>query len=284
MATTKKGKYLAFLHNNLIGHKISQKSQQEISEGLYRMGLTERRLLLYIIAKSITDPTSDSEIPLKYEIRVMDVMNFISGDKEKPIYGDFYNKIRNAARNLMCTLVEYKHPEDGHEVETTWLSAKHYWEKDGIIVIRLAPELTPVLTSLRKNYTVIDLLTVGRLKSKYAIRLYEYLKSVQGLKEVIIDIEELKALLQSPIKSKFFDFNRNVLKSAIAQINTKTDIKVSHRKGNKRGRKWTHIAFDIKANTQKPQLIRQEIEIDLEEAKASAENFKKLLKAEGFDT
>jgi plasmid replication initiation protein len=87
--------------------------------------------------------------------------------------------------------------------------------------------LKPYLLQLKEKFTEYDIFYTLNYKSKYSIRLYEYLKSIhyEELKSYnkTMDITDFQRLLDSPYKT-FRDFNRNVLQIAHKEINEYSDI------------------------------------------------------------
>lgn len=272
MSKDSKGQLQIAMHNNLAVGK------EYLGEGpkrsLYRLSVTDRRLLFYIIAEGIKNHRSDKEIPSYYEIRVQDIAGYM-GVK----HSELYNQIRKSIRRLQTTLISYTDPTDGHIVEVTWLSEGRYWEGEGRIRVGITQALKPVLTGLKEQYTLMDLATCGKLGSGYAMRLYELLKSKQKLKHFLISIEELREILSVTNGKfpRFSAFNKYLLQPAINQIEKRTDLKIRYGKGNPRGRKWTHIAFEIKVKTATEMKMAEKVEDEYIQTELIPE-FKELFK------
>jgi len=254
MSTDKRGDLQVAMHNNLVSCK------NYLGEGpkrsLYRLSITDRRLLLYIIARGIKNHRSDEDIPNHYEIRIQDMAGYM-----KLTHSELYNQVERSVERLSDTTVIYNDPEDGHLVRTKWLSGSHYWEGEGRIKIAISQELKPVLTGLQEQYVLMDLATCGRLGSAYAMRLYELLKSRQKMKIFTIAIDELREILAAEEKyGRFCNFNLQLLKPALKQIHARTDLKVKYGKGNARGRKWTHIAFEVKVKSATEMKLAEKVE------------------------
>jgi len=255
MSKTTNGQLQVAMHNNLTVGK--EYLGDGAKRSLYRLSLTDRRLLFYIIATGIKNHRSNEPIPSYYEIRVQDLAGFMGIN-----HHEIYKQIMQSAERLLSTRLEYIDPEDGHLVKTNWLSGIHYWEGEGRLKVGISHDLKPVLTNLKEQYTLMDLETCGKLGSGYAVRLYELFKSKQKLKHFLISIEELREILAVPEGKflRFCDFNRQLLKGAIVQIQDRTDLKIQYGKGNPRGRKWTHIAFEIKRKTVGEMKLAEKVE------------------------
>ena len=99
------------------------------------------------------------------------------------------------------------------------------------------------LTKENQYYTHYQLKYILPMKSQYAIRLYELLKSYQRNNyEWFFDIEQLKKQLNCESYKDFKDFRRRVLEPAVAEINEFTDIKIAW-EPMKEGRKVVRVVF-----------------------------------------
>lgn len=113
-----------------------------------------------------------------------------------------------------------------------------------VVQIGFADELRPYLLHLRQNYTLYQLDCVLAMRSKYAIRLYEILKSYAYIGEYTTTIADLREDLQIAGYTTYKDIRRRVLDPAVEEINEVTDIFVDPQP-LKTGRAITGIRFDI---------------------------------------
>ena len=108
-----------------------------------------------------------------------------------------------------------------------------------------APKLH--LLQLKEKFTEYELIYTLMFKSRYSIRLYEYLKSIHYDKlkpyETKIDIDKFQKLLDSPYNN-FKDFHTRVLKPAFKEINEYSDI-IFNYELIKQSKKTTHIIIRI---------------------------------------
>lgn len=90
--------------------------------------------------------------------------------------------------------------------------------------MRFDPLLKPFLLELSNKFTSYRLANVIKLKSTYAIRIYELLKQYEDLKERTISLENLRYYLDAmDIYPNYANFKQRVLKPS--QKNwIKTDI------------------------------------------------------------
>ena len=113
--------------------------------------------------------------------------------------------------------------------------------------------MEPYLFELRNRYTQYKLQNVLVFRGKYAIRLYEILRSYITQsdldndieKDIDIDLEELRSVLAVSSYPRWADFDRFVIKPAIDEINQcAEDIHIEY-EPLKNGRKVEKIIFII---------------------------------------
>ena len=108
--------------------------------------------------------------------------------------------------------------------------------------------MKPFLLQLKKQYTRYQLIYTLRFKSKYSIRLYEYIKSVHynelSTYQQIISIGELKRIMGAEIYDETRDFKRKSLNPAVKEINKYSDKDLIVEE-IKKGRKITHLNLII---------------------------------------
>ena len=195
-------------------------------EASYRLELSEQRLILMAIVKArATKPiTSDTvlEVTAKdySEICDMDIRNA-------------YRRMKEAAETLFERKVRLRstHERTGKNAITTtrWVSSCTYVEQAGIVELQLAPKIIPYITDLESKFTSYQLKNVAQMTSTYAIRLYELLAQYKTIGARYLQIQQLKEFLGADEKSyeRLDNFKRIVLKVAVEQINTLTDLDVS---------------------------------------------------------
>lgn len=95
-------------------------------------------------------------------------------------------------------------------------------------------------------YSTLDFEVALVLTGKYAIRLYELLKSYEGLsgRKVRFTIDGLKLKLNAEKYKTFNDFKKNVLDKSLKEIDQYANFSVSY-KLEKTGRSYSHIEFTM---------------------------------------
>ena len=211
------------------------KRNDMIQKGRHELTLQEQRCVLYAISKIKPDDTVFQE----YTFELADFYKLCGLQKE-------------SYTELKAILIGLKQKtwwvETAPDVESTvsWFNKVRTNKKSGTVTVRFDDDMMPYLLELSKQdafYTHYQLKYVLPMKSQYAIRLYELLKSYQRNNyEWFFDIEGLKKQLNCESYKDFKDFRRRVLEPAVAEINEFTDIKIAW-EPVKEGRKVVRVTF-----------------------------------------
>jgi len=210
----------------------------KLIESRHSLTLIERRFLLWLVSQIKRD---DEDLKI-YQVRVADWVEFSGLKKTDNPYKEAATLVdRLAVRNTTI------HDEKAERYTVyPWFSYMSYHYGEGCMEASLNPKLKPFLLQLKEQYTSITLEYALLLKSVYAGRIYDLLKQYQAVGERIIDLKELKAMLELGSKySNFKDFRRRVLDISHDEINAKTDLRMSWQP-IKTGRKVTAIHFKFK--------------------------------------
>ena len=160
--------------------------------------------------------------------------------------GDMYNLIKAQIKDIADKSL-WIETENG-ETLVRWIEKPYIDKKRGRIQMKLDEDMKPYLLQLKEKFTEYELIYTLNFKSKYSIRLYEYLKSLHfdKFKEYtkIIPIATFQRLLDSTYK-EFKDFHTRVLKPAQKEINLYSDIIFDYEL-IKQGRKATEIKISVK--------------------------------------
>lgn len=206
----------------------------------YALSLEEQRLI--IILASMVQP-NDSEFKV-YTLRIKDINDFL-GIKTNAKY----EILRNITKKLIGNVFEVIN-QDGTCTQVSWLSSATYKFNgdNGTVTLSFDNRLKPYMLNLKKYFMTYRIKDVLGLKSKYAMRLYEILKSYCYKNQLIkkIELKELKNMLgiKENEYKRFYDLDKRVLKVAEKEINAKTNINFSY-DPKKVGRYINEIEFTI---------------------------------------
>lgn len=211
------------------------KRNDMIQKGRHELTLQEQRCVLYAISKIKPEDSVFQE----YTFELSDFYKLCGLQKE-------------SYTELKAILIGLKQKtwwvETAPDVESTvsWFNKVRTNKKSGTVTVRFDDDMMPYLLELTKSnqyYTHYQLKYVLPMKSQYAIRLYELLKSYQRNNfEWFFEIDTLRKQLNCEQYTDFYDLRRRVIEPAVAEINEFTDIKIAW-EPVKEGRKVVRVTF-----------------------------------------
>ena len=213
--------------------------ENTLIEARYSLTVEEQRIVLSTIAMLDNIETAPNGFPMLKIPKKLIIE--VTGLHEKD-----YKVIKKSLERLMSRVITIE-TDKGFEIYQ-WFAKARYNKGDEYIEVQFHPDLKPYLLELKERFTKIPLKQILQLRSKYAIRLYELLKRYEDTGFRTDYLPELRKKLGVEDKeyTRFFDFEKRILKPAIKEINEKTDLEVSYTK-KKTGRKITHIEFKFKS-------------------------------------
>ena len=221
----------------------------------YTLSLVEQRIvLLAIIEARETQKGIDTETFLEIHAQHYADRFDISVKNAYVMLSEASQALFN--RQVTFMMIDEKRNKPEKRV-VRWVSGISYVEGAGIVKLRFAPEIVPLITRLEQNFTSYELMQVANL-NLYATRLYELLVSWRSVgKTPIIEINDFRSklgLLDQEYKL-MHNFKNRVLDPAISQINEHTDITVKVEQ-HKTGRSITGFSFKFKQKQQvKPEKV-----------------------------
>lgn len=214
----------------VIGNGLIQKKK-------YSLNTVEQKLVLYMASKitPYDEPGTVYTFSFK-DFRAVCNLNDDSGTY-KPMIQEMLFLLKGKPIEI--------YPDNGTLIITSWFDDAVIDNDAETVKITFSQHLTPYLYNLKNYYTQFCLENVLPMRSKYAIRLYEYLRSIKskGYRQTI-DIEEVKARIDAEKYKNYKDFRMWCLEPALEEINTYTDIAVEC-VPIKSGRRVSHLEFKI---------------------------------------
>ena len=195
------------------------KHNELLRDTRYELSTTEQKILIYLISKVNKD---DKELR-KIKFSLSEYCQITGIQKG----GEAYSRLRETIRDL-SNKSWWIQIDDDHERLFRWIYGEPEIDKrGGVIEIELSPTLEPYLIGLQANFTKYELINVLTLRSSNSIRLYELFKSYLWQHHWVVEVEEFRRLLNVENKYKEFkNLNRQVIKPALEEINTYTDLVV----------------------------------------------------------
>lgn len=212
----------------------------KLIEARYSLNLNEQKIILYAVSQ--LDHKNQKNFNT-IDFTVEEFTRLIGTTKDR------YIEIKKIIKNLMKKPVEIK-LEDG-ELVANWVSSLKYVKGEGKIILEFSSQLKPYLLELGEKYKYYQLKNVINFKNKYAIRIYELLKQVEGMnpRQRTIPLGELREMLGiEKNKYKLFsNFDKFVLKPSKSELLKHSDICFEYEK-IKDGKNIIAIKFKIEKN------------------------------------
>ncbi|PHB97164.1 initiator RepB protein [Bacillus toyonensis] len=205
-----------------------------------RLNLVEQKMLL-CLASNI-EPNDRDFKTYTFPIKQFHDLLGLNGSTK-------YTELSKITKELLSKVIEIRAGEE--LIQVSWLSSAIYNRNKGTIDMRFDPLLKPFLLELSSKFTSYRLANVVKLKSTYAIRIYELLKQYEDLKERTISLENLRYYLDAmDVYPNYANFKQRVLNPSQKELNQKTDISFEFEE-IKLGRKVQKIRFIIRAQKKK---------------------------------
>ena len=222
------------------------KSNELIREGRYNLTTQQQKIILFAISKikKNDDPRQLYEIPIDEFCAACNIEMDIVG-------GTYYRRIKSDLLKLTTRLwVEFPDKSEG---TISWLSDAYIIPLSGTVQFRFHEKLWPYLFDLQSRYTQYSLEEVLCFHGKYSIRLFEILRSyftqeeldTGTRKEITIPVDHFREQLCVSAYPSWKEFNRNVVKKAVDEINLVCEqMEVSYQT-IRRGNVITDIVFTV---------------------------------------
>lgn len=226
------------------------KQANKLIESVYRMEVEEQKVIL-LATKKVNDIELRG-LPFTPETEIL-----ITADDFVRAYGVNKQRAFEALVSAKNTIYDRSFEIDYVDVNgetkpisSRWIHAKGEMKHKSAISMFFTPAVIPfIYLVVKEEFTLIDLREVGRLKSKYAVRLYQLLMKWRNANhQPIFTIEVLrkKLGLAETEYLQFGDFNKRVIQVAVDQINKGTGFTELKAIPKKEGRKVVSFRFEYK--------------------------------------
>ena len=203
-------------------YSLVVKANELIQKSRFNLSTQQQKMILYLISQI---NQNDDEFKL-YKFKVKDFCKLCDIKSDS---GTIYQQLREQIKTISDKSLWIR-LENGKDTLLRWIEKPYIDENSGKIEIKLDRDMKPFLLQLKENFTQYELAYTLRFKSKYSIRLYEYIQSVHYNKmeqyKHTISVDELKTLLNAEKYEIFRDFNSRVLKTALKEINEYSDKRI----------------------------------------------------------
>lgn len=224
------------------------KANDLIRNTRYKLTTQQQKIILFAISKIKPNDKPDKQ----YELDISELCDACGLSIDGTGY--YYKSIKDDLRKLTTRL--WVEMPDKSETTVAWISDATIIPLSGKVYIKFHEKMAPYLFDLRERYTQYHLEDVLVFKGKYAIRLYEILRSYttqksleDGIeKEVMFSVMELRHILAVDSYPRWADFDRFVIKKAVDEINLCSDeMHVEYNVSRDGGRSIAKVNFIISA-------------------------------------
>lgn len=209
------------------------KSNELIRNARYSLTEVEQKILIYVMSKVKRD---DTELK-KVHIDVKDYCEIAGIKAGGGAKAHIKKSIKSLSDKSWWFAMDGKKETLFRWIDTVEINGEQ-------VDITLSSSLAPYLLDLKSDFTKYEQVVVLPLRGRYVIPLFELFKMNQYKGTWKVKISDLREMINCDKYPAFKEFNRNVLKYSIEQINSFTDIFVTYRT-EKNGRAIDTIIFKI---------------------------------------
>lgn len=231
--------------------KYTYKSHELISSS-YELSITEQRIIS-LACKKIQPIYIENKIEPDKLDTVLNLMKFsqiqIAVNEFKREYNiktkNIYNVLKETIENFFERKVSFY--KGNKLVDKRWISTAGYDDKEGSFTLTFNPDMIKDLLVFKGKYVALFFDMSQNIKSKYAFRIYEILKSNSYLGVYDVSLEDFRFMLKIEKDSyvDFSNFKTRVINPNIKVINEYSDIYVEF-EPLRNGKSTTHLRFKIK--------------------------------------
>ncbi len=216
------------------------KSNDLIQKARYELSVQEQRMMLYFITL-LSREDDDFKI---YSVDIRDLCRMCEIELNNGNYINFITNIKKLKERTIHIVDNRVHKF------LSWIERVEVDEKNYTLTFRFDDRMKPYLLQLKERFTQYALENVLFFRSKYSVKIYEYLYSyVNCYDSCYASIDDLKRITNAPECCDDFRFFRTkVLNPAIAEINELTDLNVTM-DFQREGRSVKNVIFNIRQKT-----------------------------------
>ena len=213
-----------------IRHETVTKGNELIQKGQFDLSLQQQKIILFLIAQ-ISPKDEDFKI---HEFSISEFCRACGIAYNGRSLHELGEALLRMRREVV--LIKRGRDEDGEglseddeDIEILgWIDYARSVRKAGIIKVRINEEMKPYLLQLKQRFTTYELIWTLNFRSKYTIRLYEYVKSVHYHKDELYikdcPVDELKRIMGAGKYKTYKDFKKWALAPAVEEINQFSDV------------------------------------------------------------
>lgn len=217
-----------------------------IQKSIFSMSLQQLRITLYMISK--IKPKDD--ISTLYDISIKEYCEVCNIDYSQGWHYANVKKSLDEIDKIRIWIVDTDKNGKTKRTRIQWFHRLIINDGSGNIEYSFNEDMRQYLFSLEGRYLLAHLEYILPMSSKYSIRLYNLLKSVQNMRTVQedgfhISLADFKLRLDAENYDRFPDLRRRVIERGLKDINEFTDIDVSVKTEKINSKSVNQLTFDI---------------------------------------
>jgi len=202
-----------------------------LARGSHSLNLAEKRILALALAKTDSIPAAD----LVRASREGWSVRLLAAEYAEAYEVDAntaYEQLQASAQSLRGrgwkAQMGYGRRNSPIIREGNWVSMIEYCAGEGRVDVAFTPHVAPHLLALRSQFTTYKLKQASALRSVYAWRLFECLKSWETKGIWSPSIDEFHAAMDAPesCRANFKDLRRRIIDPAVTELHTKDNMLV----------------------------------------------------------
>ena len=189
----------------------------ELVEAGYRLSLAEQRMIILSLGQIDSRDLTQKKVTLYAKDYAKEWgVSEVNAMRE----------IKQATSRLFDRYITLKNADE--TTKFRWIqSIAKYHKGEARISFTFSDDILPFLFELdfKLGVTKYELLSVSGFSSVYSFRLYELAVKLLGMRNQVIDLDEIRRILQLENKyPEYKEFNKFVLKPSLSDINEKSDL------------------------------------------------------------
>lgn len=222
--------------------------RNEIIQGHYRLSATAQKMAAAVLSR--VNPM-DSKLPA-YHFSSAEMLRILGVTK-----AHYYQKVDEITDELARIVIRHKSKDGNEIIKSNMFLRSKYFKKDQSLLFEFHPDMKPYIIDFAGNFTQYQLQQIQRLRSRFAIRLYELLRKHHPISTINTSsyctyrLDDLKGILGVEKKQylRFNNFRVNVLERSQKELQSVTDL-IFNFEPIRQGRKVNGIRFTISHNTE----------------------------------
>jgi plasmid replication initiation protein len=222
-----------------------------ITRSAHGLSLPEKRFIAAALAKTDSTDMRGLQDPTMWVVKIT-AMEY--AETFEVTLDTAYEQLQAGAKELQQPKIVMERPGlhgKVRKVVRSWTITNEYAPGEGFVEVRWHPDIVPFLFGLRTEFTTYKLKHAAAFRSIYSWRLFECLKSWQGVGHYSPTIEEFQDVMEATpsARANFKELRLRIIEPAVKELRDKNGLIVNWIPV-KAGRKVTGLRFEFEPDPQ----------------------------------